>query len=169
VGGPQRDHVVVVVDEQVVDPLPGPVRDAAARGQPHPVERIPGEAGEQVELLLGGQPADVPDQQPPVGGEPVPQLHGAVHGVELLEVDPAWPERRGVDPEVGELPEAGRRGGERAVDALVDAAGEVGHRPLPSRDVVALGETDQVGLVDRHGGDAELLGGADRLVAEGGG
>ena len=158
------------------DPQEGRVRQEPPQGgllgaAPHEhqgVARVGGEVGEQLELLLGREPADVPDEQPALGRDRAPQSLVAEPRVEGLEVDAAWPQRHPRHRELLELADAGGGGREGAVGVRVDAAGEPAHRLPAAGEVVALGEADQVGLVDRDARDAELLGGPGRLEAEGG-
>ena len=69
--------------------------------------------------------------------------------MERVEVDAPRPQVHAGDGEVAQLLEAGGGGREGSVDVGVDPPGQVGHRTYSAGDVVALGETDQVGLVDR--------------------
>ncbi len=124
------------------------------------------QVAQEVELLLGRQTTDVADEQPAVGGELSTQVGGAPHRVERLEVDAARPQGGARDREVAQLREAGRGGRQGAVDLGVDAARQRRHRPAATGHVVALGEADQIGLVDRDRRDPQALRGLRRLVAQ---
>ena len=91
-------------------------------------------------------------------------------GVERVEVDAARPQRQPRHRQVLELSHAGRGRRQGPVREGVDLARQVDHGPDAAGTEpglgVALGETDQVGLVDRHARDAELHGRARRLEPE---
>ena len=62
------------------------------------------------------------------------------------------------DSEIAQLLEAGGGGREGPVDMGVNPPREVRHRTHSAGDVVALGETDEVGLVDRDTRHADVGG-----------
>ena len=134
------------------------------------VAGVAGEVGEQLELLLRSEPADVPHQHPAVRRELPAQPLVAEPGVERVEVDAARPQRQPRHLQVLELSHAGRGRRQGPVHEGVDLAGQVGHRADAAGTEpglgVPLGEPDQVGLVDRHARDAELLGRARGLQPE---
>ncbi len=145
-------------------PQPGLLRAAAHEHEPDSRETV--DVGEQLELLLGRQPADVPDQRLAVRRELGVERLVALRGLEEHLVDPARPAGDCADAEPVELVDAGRRRGQRAVDPEVDPAGQRLHGAGAAGDAVAVGEPDQVGLVDRDGRDAERAGRLRGLVAE---
>ncbi|GAB3034822.1 hypothetical protein GCM10011376_19860 [Nocardioides flavus (ex Wang et al. 2016)] len=147
-------------------PQPRLLRPTPDQHQPH--SGHPVDVREQLELLLRRQPPDVPDEHLAAGCELGVQRLVAPGGREEDLVHPARPAGDVVDPEPGELVDARRRRGEGAVDAEVDPARQRLHRASAAGYRVALGEPDQVGLVDRHGGDAERACRPRGLVAEGG-
>ena len=69
------------------------------------VAGVAGEVGEQLQLLLRGEPADVPHQDPAVRSELPAQPLVAEPGVERVEVDTTRPQRQPRDRQVLELSE----------------------------------------------------------------
>ena len=148
-------------------PEPGLLGPAADEHETH--ARDPVDVGQQLQLLLRGQPADVPDQEPAVGGElGVERLVAALRCEQLL-VHAARPAGDRVHAEPAELGDARGGGRQRAVDPQVDPAGQRPHRPRAAGDAVLLREADEVGLVDRDRRDAERPRRPRRLQAERGG
>ena len=124
---------------------------------------------EQLELLLGGEPADVPDEQAAVGRDPAAAARrSGAPGWNACRSTPRGHSAVLPMPRSRELAQAGRGRSQRPVHREVDPPGQRGHRPDAARHVVAGREADQVGLVDRHRGDAELGRRPGRLVAQGG-
>ncbi len=122
-------------------------------------------SGQELDLLLGGEAADVADEQFAVRGEFAAQRLVPVLGPETLGVDAARPQ-----PDPGHsvcLQVAqGRTGGrEGAVCGGVHGADAPPGGCLPGADV-RTGVSGQVGLVDGHGGDAEPRGGGHAADAE---
>ncbi len=121
--------------------------------------------GEISDLLLGRETTDVPDDGAAVAHVRPPPL-AAPGGGEAVEVDAAPPERDPIHPEILQLCERGGRGGEREGGSPVQP-GDVpfGERRRP-RQTVATGVGDDVGLVDRDGRQAQVVGRDLRLPAE---
>lgn len=130
---------------------------------PHTVQRT--DPGEELDLLLGGEPADVADDQLTVRGEfpadgLVPQF-----GTEARRVHSALPQLHPGHAVRLQVVQGGAGGREGEVGGGVDGADAPPGGGLARVDVCA-GVSGQVGLVDGHGGDAEPGGGGHTAYAE---
>ena len=141
--------------------------------------RQAGEHREPVDLLLVGEPPDVPDGQPAAVGPSTVQRGAASRRVEQVERDAASPQVQVADAERRALLPRGRRRHQGAVHTAVHPTDPaIDHRVddgigaaepvLPG--AVLLGEGGDVGLVDRDRRHPEPARGAqpDRAERDGG-
>ncbi|GIE31690.1 hypothetical protein Ait01nite_047350 [Actinoplanes italicus] len=121
-------------------------RAVADHHEPNPGQ--PGDAGQQVDLLLGGEPSDEPGQHLAVRGERPPDAGAAPSGVEADVVDSAPPQ---VHPAHAVRLERGDRLGGRGqspAGRVVDGPDPAPRHPLGEPDPVHAGVRGHVGLID---------------------
>ncbi len=152
-------------------PRPGADARARVRLGPSPDDDEPRagnavQGGKVLDLLLGSEPADVADEELAVRGELRAKRVRPLGRVESLAVDAPGPELdRGRRPPV-ERGDRGARRRERQGRPAVDPRDVRLQRRGETRVAVPLRVAGDVGLVDRDGRDAEVIGGAERLPAE---
>ena len=116
-------------------------------------------------MLLGGEPADVSDDQLAVRGEATAQRLVTQFGPETRGVDAPLPQPYPRHAVFREVADGGAGRGERAVGGAVDGADPAPRGRLAGAHIGAC-VAGEVGLVDGDGGDAEPGGGRHATHAE---
>ena len=119
-----------------------------------------GDRSEAMDLLLLGQPPDVTDDQFAIRGKLPVQHRAAMVGVEALQVDTAHPPVDALDAVRTKGPRRRRRGREGHIGVAMNPPQPSPEGRACGTDAVALGESDDVGLEDRHHRDVEVLRGS---------
>ena len=145
-----------------------PLRGRTDEGPAEPARRARRGGSSSSSSFSAASRPTYPTSSLPFRREPAAeQARRGAGGWKACEVDPTAPALEARDPErPASWTQAGRRRRQRAVDLAVDLAGQRRCGACSARDVVPLGEADQVGLVDRDDGDVELVRGPDGLVAQ---
>src|SRR5262249_40349950 len=124
----------------------------------HNDEARAGELGqpyEAVDLLLGGESADVSDDDLAARRDVAPHELTSVPGVEPDEVDTPAPSCDGSEPALLELPCDNRRRGQRERGVAVDPPQPAPRQGCRHTEAVPADEGGKVALEDGDGGDVE--------------
>ena len=131
----------------------------AAADHDEPNTRQLSDRGQQVNPLLGGQPADVAGERLTSGGQLLAQRGTALRGTKTLEVHSAAPQPDPLEPVRAQLCQDGRRRRQGPVRRVVDPAQPAPGGRLPgSVPAVRAGVRGDVGLVHSDRGQPQVPG-----------